>query len=224
MKQLVFKRGNLVVLQGIVNNIQEGTGGAKDMLTTVSIESDVYSKSSGSNETKTAKIAFWNYKNPSGKETKNATNAKTFLKEGDFISLMATEKDGKYTGIAFKKNNALWHFPADPADPTVKEYNVFVGTLAHGVLIEDDATKYITSMRIDVGKGESKKYSMTFWNNTGKQEKLAENARKCLSPYKAVDGTISYKRAAIVCDKINTFVDSSGEECYGAKAYSFDRS
>lgn len=224
MKQVVFKRGTHCVLQGIVKNVEEGTGKAAGKLVTVSIESDVYEPSKGT-YSKVSKVAFWNYEDPAtGNKTSNATNAKSYLSEGDFVSMMVTEKDGKYTGVAFKKNNALWRFPADPTDPTIKEYNVFVGTLSNGILIEEGTPKYITSMRIAQGKGDYEDYSITFWNDTGKQPKLAENARTCLKPYEATDGIKTYRRAAIVCAAINSYVDSNGDEKHGTKAYSFDRS
>jgi hypothetical protein len=224
MKQVVFTRGSLSVVQGIVKEVIGGTGKAEGKLTTVKIESDVYDKTKGT-YSKTTPIAFWNYEDPAtGRVTKNATNAQDYLAEGDFVSMMVSEKDGHYTGIAFKKNNALWKFPADPADPKVKEYNIFVGTLSHGITVETGTPKYITSMRIDVGRGETENFAITFWNDTGKQPKLAENARKCLSPYKATDGIVTYKRAAVVCSAINTYLDSNGDEKKGTKAYSFDRS
>jgi hypothetical protein len=213
MKQLVFKRGDVAVIQGVVTEKIEGTGAGAGKVLSVKIKSDVYNKTTSKNEETETAIAFWNTE-----KAQNANNANAILNVGDYMSAMVSvSDDGKYTALAFKKNNARYQFKAEEGKA---EYNVFVGRVGYGFAADDH---YTTKMNVDVAAGKSDQYSISFWNGREGNPNLGTNAQKCLAPYVPKSGKTVYRSASIICGPVNTYIDKNGEEQKGCTAFSFDR-
>lgn len=229
MKQIIFSRneGDLKksVVQGIVKDIQQGTGGAAGKMVKVTIESDVYSKEESKNIPTLLCIEFWN-----SEKFKTADNINEYVNVGDYISALISEKDGKTSGFKFSKNNALYKFEAVPASAempkALAEYNILVGTVSNGKMSED-GTHYFTSMRFDkhVKEADDNGYiSISLWNGNKTNPSLGTNAEKCLAPYKPEGKKAVYRRAAFVCTALTSYMTPEGDERVSCNAFSFDRS
>jgi hypothetical protein len=221
MKLNLFERDGRKLVQGIVTEMRPGTGAATGRVLNVKIKGSVYNKEEGKEEDQEMEIAFWN-----SELKKLADDANNRLGVGKYVSVLCTEKDGKYSASAFKRQG-IWTFPEtldEAGNVEAAEANVVIGLIVNGY---DGEGRYAVSVPITVRDAEGNPVPqwvrITFFDND-KQPNLAENAKKVLAPVKSdASENIVRKTAALRCGAKNTWTSPDGQERVSYVAYAFDR-
>jgi len=223
MKLNLFERDGRKLVQGIVTEKRPGTGAATGRVVNIKIKANVYDPETKDEKEETMDIAFWN------SDTKKlADDANNRLDVGKYVSVLVTEKDGKYSATAFKKQG-VWKFAEtldDAGNVANTEANVLVGLVVNGYESED-GSRYRISMPVTTfdadGNPNSEWVSITFFDSE-RQPNLPQNAKRVLHPYtpEGAEKPIRH-RAAIRCGAKKVFDPGDGNpERTSYTGYSFD--
>ncbi len=224
MKLNLFERDGRKLVQGIVTEMRPGTGAATGRVVNVKIKANVYDAEKKEEHEETMDIAFWN------SDTKKlADDANNRLEVGKYVSVLVSEKDGKYSATAFKKQG-VWKFAEtldDEGNVASAEANVLVGLVVNGYESED-GSRYRISMPITTFDADnnpmSEWVSITFFDSE-RQPNLPQNAKKVLQPYtpEGAEKPIRH-RAAIRCGAKKIYEPEDGSAPRTSyTGYSFDR-
>ena len=224
MKLHVFERDSRKLVQGIISEKRAGTGAAAGRVVNIKLTAKVYDADTKAEKDETMDIAFWN-----SETRKLADDANNRLEVGKYVSVLVSEKDGKYSAIAFKKQG-VWHFAEtldDAGNIANSEANILIGLVVNGYEAED-GSRYRISMPVttydEAGNPSSEWVSITFFSSEN-QPNLPANAKKVLQPYVPEGSEKPVRhRATIRCGakKVYTPEDGSGERP-SYTGYSFDR-
>lgn len=199
MKLHLFERDGRKLLQGTVVEKRPGTGQATGRVVNIKIKGSVYDKEAQQEKDEIVDIAFWNT------DTKKlADDATARLEVGKYVSVLVSEREGKYSATAFKKQG-IWKFSEtlDEAGNVVNgEANILIGLVVNGTLAED-GSRYRISVPVTTfdaeGTPASEWISVTFFSSE-RQPNLPQNAEKVLRPFlpEGAEKPIRHK-AAIRC-------------------------
>ena len=226
MKLKIFERDNRTLVQGVITEKRPGTGSATGRVVNIKIKGNVYDAEAKTEKEETMEIAFWN------SESKSlADDANNRLEVGKYVSVLVSEKDGKYSATAFKKQG-VWRFAEtldDAGNVASPEANVLIGLVVNGYDSED-GSRYRISMPVTTYDADnnpnSKWISITFFSSERNPD-LPANAKKVLQPYtpEGAEKPIRH-RAAIRCGARKDWTPEGGTEedtRISYTGYTFDR-
>lgn len=214
MKLLIAEIGSLALYGGVITEVREGTGNAKDRVINIKLKGMEYNRTTKKEVEKTVEISLWNSRDGSCMLADRARKANVSV--GKFITVLAKKSESgnlyalnfKYSGrYTFRENGEHG------------EINVFIGPIGNVI---EKKNYVLTSVPVKEQKGDTW-YPIVFFNDeadelSGKKEnKLADAAKRCF-----VERNGKRPKVVIVTAPNKTYKDRNGEERSSYKAYSFD--
>lgn len=225
-RMTTVRKGNNVIVCGVVSKIREGQDGR---VVNVTLEGETYDSKQKASVNKKLEFAFWNSdKSDDLLEGKNQLAdrvRKAKVSEGAYLMVKGYVKDGKCVGLDFRYTGRLSLAPEKDKEGD-KGINVMVGSVSSVRMNEEKGVANVNIPFDDSRYDESGNkvgfglvnHQIAFWDNENK--KPTSSVVEYLTPKEGEDGKKVCAKVVIVASEVKgnrTF----GEDGYGANYTGF---